>query len=108
MWGDPVLFLGVWAQRNPATVLSRLRGVGLYVSSGNGTPGPLDAPDHTTDPFEIATNTNSRAFTTLATLTGLPVTTDFYGNGSHSWAYWGRQLARSWPVLAAGLGLPTS
>ncbi|WP_242423772.1 alpha/beta hydrolase family protein [Frankia sp. EI5c] len=106
MWGDPVLFLRVWAQRNPVNLLNRLRGVGLYVSSGNGKPGPLDFAGATEDPFEMATNGNSQNFVTAAKGARLPVTTDFYGDGTHSWPYWSRQLARSWPVLAAGLGLP--
>ncbi|WP_235498007.1 alpha/beta hydrolase family protein [Frankia sp. R43] len=108
MWGDPVLFLGVWAKRNPADVIAKLRGINLYVSSGNGTPGPLDAAGASSDPFEMATNSNGQSFIRSANAGQLPVVTDFYGNGTHSWRYWDRQLARSWPTLAAGLGLPAA
>ncbi|CUU54750.1 S-formylglutathione hydrolase FrmB [Parafrankia irregularis] len=108
MWGDPVLFLAVWARRNPADLITRLRGINLYVSSGNGTPGPLDYAGADSDPFEMATNNNGQAFMRAANAGRLPVVTDFYGNGTHSWKYWDRQLVRSWPTLAAGLGLPAA
>ena len=38
------------------------------------------------------------SFLTAAALAGVPVTTDLYGPGTHSWPYWQREFQRSWPV----------
>lgn len=108
MWGDPLLRALQWISTNPAALLGRLRGVGLFVSSGNGSAGPLDAPDTEGSLLDTITLADSTAFVNLARLTGLQPTVDFYGAGTHSWPYWNRELARSWPVLAAGLGLPVT
>jgi S-formylglutathione hydrolase FrmB len=34
----------------------------------------------------------------------IPVTTDFYGPGTHTWPYWERELHRSLPMLLDALG----
>src|SRR5690606_6778449 len=39
---------------------------------------------------------------------GLPVTTNFYGNGTHSYRYWGRELERSLPTLMEAVQRPRS
>ncbi|MBL7489091.1 prolyl oligopeptidase family serine peptidase [Frankia sp. AgB1.9] len=108
MWGDPVLLGLQWLYTNPTALLGRLKGVGLFVSSGNGNPGPLDPANTESSLLDTITLANSTTFVTLARLSGLKPTVDFYGAGTHSWPYWNRELARSWPVLAAGLGLPAS
>ena len=33
----------------------------------------------------------------------IPVTTDFYGPGTHTWPYWERELRRSLPILLGAL-----
>ena len=38
----------------------------------------------------------------------IPVTTDFYGPGTHTWPYWERELHRSLPLLLGALGRTTS
>jgi hypothetical protein len=42
LWGDPARHSGSWAGRNPYDLAPRLRGVRLFISVGNGEPGPLD------------------------------------------------------------------
>ncbi|ONH32907.1 alpha/beta hydrolase [Pseudofrankia asymbiotica] len=108
MWGDPALLALQWLYTNPAAQLWRLTNVGLFVSAGNGNPGPLDPPGRESDLLDAITLANSTTFVNLARLGGLKPTVDFYGAGTHSWPYWNRELARSWPVLAAGLGLPAT
>ena len=34
----------------------------------------------------------------------VPVTTDFYGPGTHSWPYWDRELGRAFGMLMAAIG----
>jgi diacylglycerol O-acyltransferase/trehalose O-mycolyltransferase len=68
----------------------RLRGVRLFVSSGNGAKR---------DPIEATTYRESRAFAARLRSMRIPVRTDFYGGGAHDWPYWQRELHRSLPLL---------
>jgi len=42
IWGDPATERAIWARHDPTALADRLRGVPLFVSAGNGRPGPLD------------------------------------------------------------------
>lgn len=105
LWGNEFMTPQLWSARNPYDHVDALRGVGLFVSCGNGNTGPLDPPGKS-DWIEPAALSSSKSFTDLLASKGIPVTTDYYGNGTHSWEYWNRELHTAWPVLAAGLGLP--
>nr|WP_245776012.1 alpha/beta hydrolase family protein [Saccharopolyspora flava] len=104
LWGDELLQHRIWSDHNPFDHVERLRGVGLYVSAGNGTTGPLDPPGQA-DPLEPASLATSKSFTDRLTAEGIAVTAHFYGRGTHDWPYWQRELRESWPVLATALGL---
>ncbi|GAB0105455.1 alpha/beta hydrolase family protein [Nocardia sp. JMUB6875] len=114
--GDPE-----WAANDPVLHADRLRGVNLYLSTGSGLPGPHDTLG---DPFslqgldglanqmlvggaiEAATDLCTHLFAGKLADLGIPATVDFEPTGTHSWGYWNDALPKSWPVLAAGLGLP--
>lgn len=111
LWGDRRRDAAVWEAHDPVVNAGRLRGTELYLSAGNGLPGPLDGklpidvlPGAMLLEYLCGGQTTAMA-TRLRTL-GVPVTTDLYGPGTHQWAYWQRQLHRTWPrmlqVLAAG------
>jgi diacylglycerol O-acyltransferase / trehalose O-mycolyltransferase / mycolyltransferase Ag85 len=99
LWGDPVADADTWAAHNPYELARRLR-VPVYLSSGNGEPGPLDPPDARFDPSERLLGEQAAA---LAERLPGTVYTDFYGPGRHSWPYWERALHRSLPMLVAAL-----
>jgi len=105
LWGNEFLQRAMWTARNPYDNVDALRGVRLYVSSGNGSTGPLDKPG-AFDMIEPLSYISSRSFTDRLKQRGIAVTTNYYGNGTHTWPYWERELHASWPTLAAGLGLP--
>ncbi|SDJ09020.1 S-formylglutathione hydrolase FrmB [Frankineae bacterium MT45] len=106
MWGDFIWQNSVWTARDPAALVSKLKGVPLFISAGNGNAGPLDpAGKFTLDVLEPTVLGTSQTFVQKAKAAGDTVTTDFYGNGTHAWPYWNREFNRSWPMLAAGLGL---
>lgn len=106
-FGDPLLNGGRWAANNPLDLAPKLVGVPLYLSSGNGTAGELDAPGAGNDTIiEPAALSAANAFVARGQQLGLTMTTDLYGAGTHSWPYWQRELFRSWPFLAKGLGVP--
>ena len=104
MWGDSIAQLPIWDSRNPTAHVDKLKGTRVFVSSGNGSAGPLDTPG-TSDPLEPVTLVSTESFLAKAKAQGVPVTADLYGPGEHNWKYWYRELQRSWPILSAGLGL---
>ncbi len=104
LWGDSWGMRPLWTANNPFDHVDDLRGTALYVSCGTGKTGPLDPPGQS-DFFEPAALTSSVSFTDRLKSKGIPVTVDYYGDGTHSWPYWQRALRNSWPVLAGGLGL---
>jgi S-formylglutathione hydrolase FrmB len=108
LWGDPWSQRARWRDHNPADKIDKLRGTKLYVSSGDGNSGPLDNPDApgaVGELLESVAMVNSRLFTGKLLGGGVPVVTDYYGAGTHTWPYWESSLKRSWPVLADGMGL---
>ena len=62
VWGDPRRQHGVWAAHDPTELAGRLRAVRLFVSAGNGRPGPLDTPGAQPDAVERTVLRESRAF----------------------------------------------
>jgi diacylglycerol O-acyltransferase / trehalose O-mycolyltransferase len=108
LWGDPQQQAGVWAAHNPHDLAARLRGVGLFVSVGNGQPGPLDGPalSQQARQLEQALEPESLAFVGRLRQLAIPVQLDAYGSGGHDWPYWQRELHRSLPLLLGGLQRP--
>ncbi|NRQ32841.1 esterase family protein [Nonomuraea sp. NN258] len=102
LWGDPSADREVWAAHNPAALAARLKGMPLYVSCGDGRPGPLDGPGARAD-YEDALLDQSTTFAERARAAGARVTTDFYGRGTHTWPYWERALKRALPMLRAAI-----
>ncbi|WP_336083905.1 alpha/beta hydrolase [Nocardia sp. SSK8] len=104
--GDPA-----WTANDPYLHAERLRGVGLYVSTGNGLPGPLDTldgPHIGGDPTTLAdqlliggvldaitAQCTHQLHTRLTTL-AIPATFDFRPTGTHSWGYWQQDLHTFW------------
>ncbi|MFE3443584.1 alpha/beta hydrolase [Nocardia sp. NPDC059180] len=106
MWGPP----GdpAWA-RNDATVQAeRLRGLPIYVTSGNGVPGPLDLPNGVGNTvnamgLEVLTMIAANIFRDRVTALGIPARVDI-GNGTHTWPYWQQALANARPMILDALG----
>ncbi|SDD99222.1 alpha/beta hydrolase [Actinokineospora iranica] len=105
LWGNEYLQRSIWTSRNPYDNVEAFRGIGLYVSCGDGSAGPLDKAG-AFDLIEPVSLQSSKSFTDKLRKKGIPVTVNYYGKGTHSWPYWERELKNSWPVLAKGLGLP--
>jgi len=107
LWGDPVGNADVWAAHNPYEHAGNLRGAPLYISSGTGEPGPLDAPGAKVDPSEQLTDTESTVMVAKLRQLGASVTDDLTNPGTHSWRYWQRALHASFPTLMQAIGAPT-
>lgn len=103
LWGDPVADARIWAAHNPFDLAGRLRGIPVYMSTGNGRPGPLDPPDAQPDSLEQFLGEQSVAVAAQLRAKHVRVVTDFYGPGRHAWPYWERALHRSMPLLLAAV-----
>jgi diacylglycerol O-acyltransferase / trehalose O-mycolyltransferase len=105
LWGDPRRQGEDWAEHNPYDLAPRLRGVPLFVSFGNGQPGPLDTPAASGEAGQAEgyLYPQNVAFVERLRQLGIPVRFDAYGPGTHDWPYWQRELHRSLPMLLDGL-----
>jgi diacylglycerol O-acyltransferase / trehalose O-mycolyltransferase len=103
LWGHPAEHPDVWAAHNPFDLAGRLRGIPVYLSAGNGQPGPLDPPDASPDGLEEFLGAQSVAVAAELRAHHVRLTTDFYGPGRHAWPYWERALHRSFPLLVRAI-----
>jgi S-formylglutathione hydrolase FrmB len=106
-WGSGVRDIR-WHERNPADLVSNLRGVSVYVASGNGVAcGPDDLTDR---PNFIAQGDAGTLVMTrdyyvpAARSAGVDVTDDFYGCGVHTMRYAERDLHAFWPLMLDAFG----
>ncbi|MFI9382767.1 alpha/beta hydrolase [Kutzneria sp. NPDC052558] len=101
LWGDPARpdEVGMWRAHSPAPDLSGLRGKSLFMSAGDGRS--------TDDAVEKVVRDESEAVVDRLRKAGIPVTTDFYPGGRHSWPYWQQELHRSLPMLLSAIGAGT-
>ncbi len=104
LWGDPISDAEVWRAHNPYDLAPRLKGVALFVSAGNGQPGPLDRAGSAADPTEASIGDENAAFAHRLRALGLHASIDLYGPGTHNWVYWQRELNRAWPLITRALG----
>ena len=105
LWGDPSTDQDVWKAHNPDDLAPQLKGTQLFISAGNGHPGPLDPDGATTDRTETAIHAENEAFVKRVRALHLDAQIDLYGDGTHNWVYWQRELHRAWPLFSRSLGL---
>ncbi len=99
LWGDPRSDRDIWAEHDPTGLVTRLRGLPMFVSSGDGRPGPLDLEGTFPDRTEAYVLRQTKAFLRRARRSGVRVRADLYGRGRHDWPYWERELHRALPML---------
>jgi S-formylglutathione hydrolase FrmB len=105
LWGDPQAQREVWDRNDPIELAARLRRQRyLYVSSGDGSPGPLDPPGTAPDRLEAAIGLQNEAFVARLRELRIRHTAELYGPGTHTWPYWERALQRSLPGLLRAIG----
>ena len=105
LWGDPVKQASIWAAHNPYDLARGLRGQSVYISCGNGEPGPLDKPGAAFNKLEKDLGDQAVAFAARMRQLGHPhFTANLYGPGTHASGYWRRELHASFPMLMRGVG----
>lgn len=102
LWGDPVAQRRIWKAHDPYYLAKRLRSTPVFLSSGDGTAGPFDPP-RPPDELEAFLNRMNHRLAARFEKVGVPLITDFYGPGTHTWPYWERELHRSLPLLLGAL-----
>ena len=90
-----------WRADNATDLAQNLRGMTLYLATGNGTcNGSFDPTEYDVHQQEIDLHT------ALLQL-GIPHTWDDYGPGCHSWPFWQRDLRHWMPMVMAAFAAPT-
>lgn len=110
MWGS--LIDPLWRAHDPMLNAERLRGTALFVSSGNGIPGPID--DHNPalvvpqtiggSVVEMVSSVCTGAFQARLASLGIPATFHYLPQGSHSWGLFETELRESWSVVGGAIG----
>ena len=105
LWGDPTANAALWTADNPYSQMSKLRGTSLFISNGTGVAGGTGDPEGGV--LEVTLFPQATYFAFGLMLAGIPFSSDFYLGGVHNWSSWQGEFTKSWPMLAAGLGLPS-
>ena len=97
------------ADHNPANMAANLRGMRVALYTGNGQNGPLDGgnPPIIPDVQESVVHANNVLMNDRLNAAGVVHEFVDYGNGTHSFGYWTRDLAWELPKLMATFANPT-
>jgi S-formylglutathione hydrolase FrmB len=99
LWGPFETEQVRWRARNPYDLAGNLRGLALWLRSGNGQPGGPFPSRPTVDAIEAGTGVmTDRVHARLARLS-IPHVYDNYGPGHHIWQYWRRGLQQTLPAI---------
>jgi S-formylglutathione hydrolase FrmB len=104
---DPTRLPVVWRDNSAIDLAGNLRGVRLFVRSGDGTPGPLDAEPPVARRLQTETAAHAAAQLFLDALArrGMRADAELYA-GSHDDRYWRRELPELMAWLRAQLRRP--
>ncbi len=93
-FGNPLTDGINWAAHDPASLAENLRWTRIYMYWGNGKDGPYDAPGSSgaANGIEALIWADNNYFQARLNSLGIPAYFDDYGNGTHSWPYWTRDL----------------
>ncbi|MFI9509598.1 alpha/beta hydrolase [Nocardia sp. NPDC052566] len=106
MWG-PVSD-SAWKRNDATEQAELLRGLPLYLWTGNGAPGPLDIPNGVGNTInamglEAMALAAAQMFRDRAAALGINARIDFV-SGTHTWPYWQQALANARPMILDALG----
>ena len=102
-WGDPNEQSEIWAAHDPVAMADALAGKSVYLSWGDGQPGPLDPAGAVADDLEAWVAPQNEALAARLEELGI-VSIVESGPGTHTWPYWERGLRDALPMLLEALG----
>jgi S-formylglutathione hydrolase FrmB len=99
-----------WKGRNPQTLVTNMRGMGLFLYTASGVPGALDGPkpDLAASGIEGITHISTLSFVRAARTARIPYYLDDYKFGTHIWPYWARDLRDLVPRLMQVFASPSA
>ena len=100
-----------WQGHDPTDLIENLWPVSVWLYTGHGVPGPYDTPypEPSAVGIESLVGASTLGFDQRAQQIGMPVHFDDYVEGTHSWAYWSRDLsAYLIPLMGIFAHPPTS
>jgi S-formylglutathione hydrolase FrmB len=93
IFGDRTTHEINWRGHDPATLLTNLRGMSLYMWTATGFPGPLDTGVNlAASGIEAITHESTMLFHEHLNQAGIPNHYTDYVRGTHTWPYWARDL----------------
>jgi S-formylglutathione hydrolase FrmB len=101
IWGPRASDALYWRAHNPWDLAGNLRGMTLSIRTGNG-----HGDDGSFDAIEAAVHDMSVSLHQRLDALGIPHVWDDYGNGTHSWPYWQRDLGLELPRIMEAFGRP--
>jgi S-formylglutathione hydrolase FrmB len=101
IWGPRATREIWWRAHNPWDLAGNLGGMTLSIRTGNGKRGAL-----TVDPIEAAVHTMSVALHQRLDSFRIPHVWDDYGDGTHSWPFWQRDLKLELPRIMHAFAQP--
>ena len=106
IWGPHSTEEVRWRAHNPVDLAANLRGIDLFMATGNGTAdtNPENKPQDR--PTEAGVFAMNETMDLTLTRLGIPHTYDSYGAGGHNWYYWQRDLHEWLPHLLQILAAP--
>jgi S-formylglutathione hydrolase FrmB len=100
LWGPYETEQVRWRAHNPLDLAENLRGLALWLRTGNGQPGGLVGAT-TPDIIEAGVEAMSKNVHRRLQQLHIPHTFDDYGPGQHVWPYWNRDLKETLPAIMA-------
>ncbi|MEU8897204.1 alpha/beta hydrolase family protein [Nocardia sp. NPDC048505] len=102
-----------WQRLDPAALAPALAGLPMYISAASGVPGPADqwdSPDTAAATIagtglEAGALVSTRSFEARLRALGIAAVFEYPATGTHSWPYWGSQLAVARPHILHALGV---
>lgn len=102
-----------WKEHDPYLLADKLRGMSVYMSTGNGMVGPHDTPgsipglatNYAGVGLEVLARVTTQQYAAKLNKLGVAARAVFRPSGTHTWPYWQFELHESWPQAATALGV---
>jgi diacylglycerol O-acyltransferase/trehalose O-mycolyltransferase len=101
LWGPFATEEVRWRAHNPLDLAQNLRGLALWLRTGNGEPGGPFGGRPTIDAIEAGVEVMAMNVHQRLLQLKIPHMFDDYGPGQHLWPYWNRGLQETLPAIMA-------
>jgi S-formylglutathione hydrolase FrmB len=101
LWGSYDADQVRWRGHNPFDLAENLRGLALWLRTGNGQPGGPFPGSPGVDAIEAGVWVMAKGLHARLLELGIPHVYDDYGAGQHLWPYWNRDLKQTLPSIMA-------